>query len=106
MSISKHLQCILNVFFFFCFRFKNLHFEDPVNCQKAIGKIKRLLIVVQNEHSVEIEPTTSSEMTPLNKQSFDLWSYHKTVASLQIQNRTMPVDQEVKLYQCYNFSEF
>jgi len=68
-------------------------------------------MALQNEQSVEIEPTASSEMSTSNNQSFDLWSYHTTVTSLEIQYRTMPVDQEVKiyqisLYQCYNFSKF
>ncbi|CAI6359015.1 unnamed protein product [Macrosiphum euphorbiae] len=78
---------------------RNLHFQDPVNCLRAIGKIKRLLIGLQNEQSaVETEPTTSSQLSISNNQSFDLWSYHKTVASLQIENRTKPVDQELNYY--------
>lgn len=68
--------------FFFCFRFKNLHFQDPENCQKTIGKIKKLLMPIQNEQFVEIGLNTSSELSTSNNKSFDLWSYHTTIASL------------------------
>lgn len=79
MSISKQLQFI---HFLFCFRFKNLHFQDTIKCQKTIGKIKNLLTNRQNESSVEVEPSTGSQLSTSNNQSFDLWSYHTTVASL------------------------
>lgn len=92
--------------FFFLLQIQKSSLPRPYKLPKTIGKIKRLLIGLQNEQSVEIETTTSSESSISNNQSFDLWSYHTTVASLQIEYRTMPVDQEVKLYQHYNFSEF
>ncbi|KAF0713571.1 zinc finger BED domain-containing protein 4-like [Aphis craccivora] len=73
-------------------RFKNLHFQDPENCQKTIGKIKKLLLAIQNEQFVEIGPNTSSELSTSNNKSFDLWSYHTIIASLQIEYRTLPLN--------------
>jgi len=49
-------------------------------------------MAIQNEQSVEIKPTTSSEMSTSNNKSFDLWYYHITLASVQIQHRTMSVN--------------
>lgn len=77
----------------FYFRFKNLYFQDPVKGQISIGKIKRLLMVNQNVQSVE--PVTINETNISNNESFDLWSYHTSVVSIQIINSTAPVDQEV-----------
>lgn len=83
----------------FFFRFKNLHFKDPVKCQKAIQRIKSILVEKENENiqSNEITDVISrDDQTP--SETFDLWSFHTSVATAQVVNRTAPIYQEVKLH--------
>ncbi|XP_050528109.1 zinc finger BED domain-containing protein 4-like [Daktulosphaira vitifoliae] len=80
-------------------RFKNLHFKDPVHCQKAIEVVKNMLIQKKNSECVHcFEPTPSNEFVDKKLDSFDLWSYHTSVSTIQVQNKTTPMYQELYDY--------
>ncbi|XP_050527498.1 zinc finger BED domain-containing protein 4-like isoform X2 [Daktulosphaira vitifoliae] len=80
-------------------RFKNLHFKDPVRCQKAIEVVKNMLIQKENSECVHcFEPTPSNELVDKKLDSFDLWSYHTSVSTIQVQNKTSPMYQELYDY--------
>jgi len=80
----------------FFFRFKNLHFKDPVKCQKAIQRIKNILVERERENennqSNEIADIISRDEQPPSD-TFDLWSFHTSVATAQVENRTAPISQ-------------
>lgn len=86
-------------FDFIILRFKNLHFCDPVRCHQANQKIKNILIQnSQSDESGEIIDDSfnlSESMYQQGDGKFDIWAYHTSMASTQIQRRTSPVYQEV-----------
>lgn len=79
-------------FYFDYFRFKNLHFKDPVRCQRAIDILKQILILKENSENVaSTEPHTNNLTANKPSDSFDLWSYHTSVATEQVQNKSSPM---------------
>ncbi|KAF0762274.1 zinc finger BED domain-containing protein 4-like [Aphis craccivora] len=62
----------------------NLHFKDPVRCQRAIDILKQILILKENSENVaSTEPHTNNLTANKPSDSFDLWSYHTSVATEQ-----------------------
>lgn len=47
------------------------------------------------------EPTNEPEVTEVSTTtSFDLWTYHTSKANIQIEDRTVPIYQEVLIEYC------
>lgn len=72
---------------------------DPVNCQKAIEQIKSMLIEKESSTNIlsldHIDTINDSEQPSTSSDTFDLWSYHTSVATVQVESRTTPFYQEV-----------
>jgi len=56
-------------------RFKNLHFKDPVDCSKAISKLKNLVC----QHNI-ISSSSEDDQPEAVQKKFDLWEHHKNLA--------------------------
>jgi len=68
-----------------------------VRCQRAIEILKNILIHKENsENHASTEPSTNDLAANKPSDSFDLWSYHTSVATEQIQNKSSPIYQEVR----------
>lgn len=65
-----------------------------MNCYKVTENVKKLLTKLEpsnlNEPSDEIENTEVPTM-----KTFDLWAYHTSKATTQIEDRTAPIHQQV-----------
>lgn len=58
-------------------RFKNLHFRDPVACQKAIVEVKKLA-----KNTIHETSSTESSMDEEQQcDNFDLWEHYKTLVN-------------------------
>ncbi|XP_060844004.1 zinc finger BED domain-containing protein 4-like [Rhopalosiphum padi] len=70
-------------------RFKNLHFRDPVACQKAIAEVKKL---AKNSR----EETSSTECSSMDEEqqcdNFDLWGHHKTLVHRKYKKKQTRTD--------------
>lgn len=62
-----------------------------MRCQKAIDILKNLLIHKENAQNVLPEPNISNDQTTADKHcdTFDLWSYHASVATEQVKKKVL-----------------
>ncbi|XP_025418687.1 zinc finger BED domain-containing protein 4-like [Sipha flava] len=69
--------------------FKNLHFRDPVACQKAIAEVKKL---AKNS----VQDTSSTECSSMDEEqktdNFDLWEHHKTLVHKKYKKKQTRTD--------------
>lgn len=70
-------------------RFKNLHFRDPVACQKAIVELKKLA-------KSSIQETSSTDCSSVDEEQqsdhFDLWEHHKTLVHKKYKRKQTRTD--------------
>lgn len=67
-----------------------------MRCQRAIEILKNKIIRKENSENVaSTEPYTNDLTANKPSDSFDLWSYHTSVATEQVQNKSSPMYQEV-----------
>ncbi|KAJ8868129.1 hypothetical protein PR048_031938, partial [Dryococelus australis] len=71
-------------------RFKNLHFQDPNACGRAIHKLKNII----KEDMV----TSTSGSNEVAKDDYDFWLHHRELAIGQKRRRGSTKDDEVSLY--------
>lgn len=70
-------------------RFKNLHFQDPVACQKAIEELKNLA-------KCSTQETRSTDCSSVDEEQqsdhFDLWEHHKTLVHRKYKRKQRRTD--------------
>lgn len=71
-------------------RFKNLHFQDPNACGRAIQKLKNI--------KEDMSTSTSGSEEEVAKDDFDFWLHHKELAIGQKRKRGNTKGDEVSLY--------
>ncbi|KAH9641677.1 hypothetical protein HF086_005123 [Spodoptera exigua] len=74
-------------------RFKNLHFQDPSACGRAIQKL-RTMVVGQLSSPSESEDDVSSTAPP----EYDFWKHHKELAHGHKKKKKSHQGDEVSLY--------
>ncbi|CAG4974228.1 unnamed protein product [Colias eurytheme] len=74
-------------------RFKNLHFQDPSACGRAIQKL-RTMVVGQLSSPSESEDDVSSTTPP----EYDFWKHHKELAHGHKKKKKSHQGDEVSLY--------
>lgn len=68
-----------------------------MRCQRAIEILKNILIHKENsENHTSTEPSANDLAANKPSDSFDLWSYHTSVATEQVQNKSSFMYQEVR----------
>lgn len=74
-------------------RFKNLHFQDPAACGRAIHKLRSMVVGQQSSPS-ESEDDASSTAPP----EYDFWKHHKELAHGHKKRKKSHQGDEVSLY--------
>ena len=65
-------------------RFKNLHFQDPAACAKAMIKIRAAL---SDDPRDKADVTDSSVEQAGGTKEYDFWEHHKALATINRRNR-------------------
>lgn len=73
-------------------RFKNIHFQNPVACSRAINKLKTVSVARDSSSSGE-----SEEERP-NEKKFDFWKCHKELAHGKNKRRNKEDTSEISLF--------
>lgn len=68
-----------------------------MRCQRGIDLLKNILIRKENSENVASTESHTNDLAA-NKpsDSYDLWSYHTSVETEQVQNKSSPMYQEVR----------
>lgn len=76
-------------------KFKNLHFKDPVDCSKAITKLKNLVC----QHNI-ISSSSEDDQPEAVEKKIDFWEHHKNLAHQKStsNNQKSASDQMVMQY--------
>lgn len=76
-------------------RFKNLHFQDPAACGRAIQKLKTMVI----EQLSSPNPSESEDdAASIEQPEYDLWKHHKELAHGHKKKKKTHQGDEVSLY--------
>lgn len=79
-------------------RFKNLHFKKPDACPKTMAKVRKLISEYKSAAQAATASSRSTSSEDEDKNQFDFWKHHKSLAHTQMKRKKTDGDDELTLY--------